>query len=470
MNHHVESHGDRAAPPPGPPRSCLSPLQRIARLGLAAGVALVAACGGGSGGGSVAPPPPEASAYDAQTSVKLAFAASATGAGAAPLRFELAAAPDGVLIDPQTGSVEWVPQPEQLGDHTIAVAVTDASGAVTTRSYRISVAAPAGQAAYLVLRTDATGYTQGQPIAASWRVGGELPAGASIQLRVSAPAVDASAVNPSQLDWMLDAQGAWSNTPVKLQDAARSGQARLTLPSVLSGHWLIETLLIDETGATLASAARRVLVSDAPAMRLLLNRPIANPLDRVAVGLDLAAGANPLPTRLVAWMVGPDGRVLGLPGLSPTDLEVQRGEVDSGTYTLLDREFTADEAGEYRVHGRLYAAADGRMLQEASARFTVCTGAGEVTGRVSTPDRSALDGVAAALATVRALDVDDLAVTASAAISAQGEYTLSLAPGRYLLLARAIDAAGTRLESDSQPITVACSASRASRDFSLRTR
>ena len=44
--------------------------------------------------------------------------------------------------------------------------------------------------------------------------------------------------------------------------------------------------------------------------------------------------------------------------------EVQRGEIVTGAYPLLDREFTAEETGEYRIHGRLYATTDGRLLQE----------------------------------------------------------------------------------------------------------
>lgn len=446
-------------------------------LCIAAGVALVNACGGGNGRGSdsssvISEPalPPETTAYAAQTSVKLGFTASATGAGAGPLRFGLAAAPDGVRIDEQSGSVEWVPQPAQIGAHELRVTVTDGTGATVDKTYRVTVAAPEGSPAYLVLRTEASTTTVGATIRVSWRIGGDMPANASIELGVLAPGADAGATDDSILDWSLDEQGRWLATPVKLRDAAREGSASFTLPNRLTGTWQIATRLRDEAGQPRAAAAQRVLVADAPTLRLALNRPLANPLDAVRADVAIALGATPLPTRLLAWLVRPDGSVLGLPAQLPDALEVQRGDTESGRYRLLDQEFADDELGEYRIHARLYAAADGRLLQEASQRFTVCAVPGAVAGRVLRPDRSPVDGSAAGPAAVRAFDLDDAGITASAAITASGGYALSLPAGRYLLQARVNDGAGAELRVDSDLLTVGCGTAGLNLDLTLQAR
>lgn len=472
MNHPFDTRSARTAPTPGRPGGCLSSLQRLALLCIAAGVALVAACGGSGGsGGSETPLPPETTAYDAQTSVKLNFTASAPGAGAAPLRFALAAAPDGVLIDEQSGSVEWVPQYEQLGEHTIAVAVTDASGAVTTKSYRVSVTTPAGQAAYVVLRTDATSAPPGQAVRATWRIGGDMPVNAVIQIRAHAPTVNAAAADASQMSWWLDAQGAWSASEVQRGTAGRQGEALLTMPSATTGLWSVELRMLDDAGKVVAIAAQRLFVADTPALRLVLNRPLANTLDRVKVELDVAVPAAAGAVRLMAWLVKPDGSVLGLPGMLAADLEVQRGEViASGRQRLFDSEFTAGEQGDYRLHARLYAAADGRLLAEASRRFDICDLLSTVSGVVRRPDRSRLDGTAAPVAAVQALDLDDGGVTASAPVAADGSYQLALAPGRYVLMARVVDDAGAALGAESPLHAVGCTPAAAVRDLNLAAR
>lgn len=452
----------------------ITALRYWALLCFAAGVALVAACGGGSNGSSgnsELPLPPETTAYEAQTSVKLAFTPSAAGAGAAPLRFELAAAPDGVQIDEQSGSVEWVPQHEQLGDHAITVAITAANGAVTTKSYRVSVAAPAGQAAYLVLRTDATSAPPGQAVRTTWRIGGEMPANAALQIRAHAPAVDAAAADASQMSWWLDAQGAWSATEVQRGTPQRQGEVLLAMPTAMTGLWSVELRMLDETGKLVAIAAQRLFIADTPALRLVLNRPLANTLDRVEVDLDVAVPSTAGAVRLMAWLVKPNGSVLGLPGMTASDLELQRGEViASGRQRLLDAEFTPGEEGDYRLHARLYAAADGRLLAEASRRFDICNTPSTMSGVVRRPDRSRLDGTVADVAAVQALDLDDGGVTASALVAADGSYQLALAPGRYVLMARVIDAAGASFGAESPLHSVGCTPAAAVRELNLTAR
>jgi hypothetical protein len=444
--------------------------------GLATAVALVvavvvAACGGSDGSGSAGPPPPpETTEYSAQTASALTFTAGTSGTGTAPLRFELGSAPDGMTIDPGTGAVAWVPQADQIGAHAVTVAVTDAGGATTTKTYRVQVGTAPGSPAYLVLRTDAPAYAPGQAIRVAWQLGGDLPANASIELNAYAPAADPAAPDGAPTVWALAADGSWSADPVALQAAAPAGQASLTLPNRLGGEWLIVVRLRDAAGAAASSAARRVLVAQAPSLSLSVNRTVANPLDGVKAEVALAGGATPLPTRLAAWMVRPDGRVVGLPSQVPGDLEVRRGESESGRYPLLDQAFADDETGTYRVHARLYAAADGRLLHEATAKIEVCSATSPAAGRVLRPDRAPLDGPAARFASVQAFDLGDGAVTAAAAVSSQGRYELSLPAGRYLLQARVMDAAGAELRADSSVLQVGCSATALAQDLVLQSR
>ena len=447
------------------------PIDRLRGAFAAAGLTLLLAACSGSGGGEpgASPPlPPETTEYTATTSTRLSY--EVRGSGTGTQRYALVSAPEGMQIDAQTGQVEWVPQPEQIGTHAVTVAVSDSSGVTADKSYRVQVSAPDGLPSYLVLRTDGVGYALGQQVQVSWRIGGELPGGATIELGVQAPEVDAGAAEGASLTWTLGAQGNWSAAALKLQDAARSGQATITLPNRVAGPWTIVTRLLDAAGAPLATAAAQVLVADVPTLQLALNRPIAKPLDRVKVALDLAGGATPLPTRLMAWLVQPDGRKLGLPGLAADDLEVTRADTDSGRHTLLDRAFTADEAGEYRVLVRLYAAADGRMLQEASAKFAVCATPSTVSGRVLKPDRTALDGSALPIAGVKAFDLDNGGVTATAAITGSGSYSLALPAGRYLVSASAIDAADGVFAAEDLVVNLGCLATTLTRDLPLQPR
>lgn len=430
---------------------------------------LLAACSGSGGGGSSseAPLPPETTEFAATTSTRLAF--EVRGSGTGTQAFALTSAPEGMQIDAQTGAVEWVPQAEQIGEHSAAVSIADGNGAVANKTYRITVSAPSDQGVYLVLRTDAAVYTPGQAIVARWRVGGDWPLGASIEIGVQAPGVDPAAAEGSPVAWTLSAQGAWSATLVRLQDAARAGEANLVLPNRVTGHWTITTRLLDADGTLLTSLSARVLVADVPTLRLTLNRPIANPLDTVHAVVDVGVGATPVATRLMAWMVQPDGSKLGLPSLDPTELEVNRNETASGRHVLLEREFTADGAGDYRILVRLYAAADGQLLQEASSRFSVCAATSTLSGLVRKPDHSLLDGPAMLQAAVLALDIDDGGVTEATTVASDGSYSLKLPPGRYVLRARALDVAGAALEADRAAVLVGCTPAALTRDFQLRT-
>jgi hypothetical protein len=44
-----------------------------------------------------------------------------------------------MVIDAKTGGLSWQPTPEQIGEHTVAVRVTDALGSYTGQEYSLKV-------------------------------------------------------------------------------------------------------------------------------------------------------------------------------------------------------------------------------------------------------------------------------------------------------------------------------------------
>ncbi len=63
------------------------------------------------------------------------------------IRFSLRSGPDGMVVDPISGEVQWAPVPAQLGDFPVAVAVEDSRGAVTVQAFELTVVPPAHPAA-----------------------------------------------------------------------------------------------------------------------------------------------------------------------------------------------------------------------------------------------------------------------------------------------------------------------------------
>ena len=55
------------------------------------------------------------------------------------LRFELTVAPDGMSIDEATGRVTWSPVPDQVGDHDVAISVSDGNDGVASQAWTITV-------------------------------------------------------------------------------------------------------------------------------------------------------------------------------------------------------------------------------------------------------------------------------------------------------------------------------------------
>ena len=56
------------------------------------------------------------------------------------LNYYLTTAPEGMLIEPDTGSISWTPTEDQLGAQEVVVRVIDARGATTSQSFTIDVA------------------------------------------------------------------------------------------------------------------------------------------------------------------------------------------------------------------------------------------------------------------------------------------------------------------------------------------
>ncbi len=372
------------------------------------------------------------------------------------LRFSLLEAPAGMSINSQSGNIQWSPLLEQVGNHVFTVKVADQRDSAVSLSYSIKVAAPSGFPPFIKLNTNAESYASGQPIRITWETGGDLAPGTALQIRLRAPGIDPTQASPQDVEWTLNGDGAWSPTSVSRQAQASDGTAELVLPNSVQGAWRVDAILLDGQDKRLDQSGKTVMVSTAPAIHLSLNRPIANSLDYVRAKLTESAGDPSRSVRVLAWLVKPDGSVLGLPSLDPENLEIHRGESTNAAYQLLDQAFTTEETGRYSLHGRLYDAADGHLLQEVSTGFTVCDTPSTVSGTVHKPDSAALDGSVGLVSSVSALNLDDLAVTASAQVTALGSYTLSLPPGRYVLTARHIDAASQRYEVNSDLVTVDC--------------
>ncbi|MEG5129330.1 putative Ig domain-containing protein [Microcoleus sp. ARI1-B5] len=55
------------------------------------------------------------------------------------LLWSLDSAPKGMVIDAKTGGLSWQPTPDQIGEHTVAVRVTDALGSYTGQEYTLKV-------------------------------------------------------------------------------------------------------------------------------------------------------------------------------------------------------------------------------------------------------------------------------------------------------------------------------------------
>ncbi len=66
-----------------------------------------------------------------------AYDMTVTDADHDTLSYELVTAPAGMSLDPQNGTLRWLPGIGQLGQHKVSVSVTDPRGGSTIQSFRV---------------------------------------------------------------------------------------------------------------------------------------------------------------------------------------------------------------------------------------------------------------------------------------------------------------------------------------------
>jgi RHS repeat-associated protein len=72
----------------------------------------------------------------------LVYKASAIDPNGDPITFRLSFAPDGMTVHPTLGTVVWIPNEDQAGDHTVGLRVGDDRGGVALQSFTITVSLP----------------------------------------------------------------------------------------------------------------------------------------------------------------------------------------------------------------------------------------------------------------------------------------------------------------------------------------
>jgi RHS repeat-associated protein len=97
----------------------------------------------------------------ATVSTPYQYAATAIDPEGEAVHFALAAAPDGMTIDPASGVVQWTPALSQVGGNDITVTATDTAGNVATQNFVITVAGT--NRAPLITSVPVTAATAGLP-------------------------------------------------------------------------------------------------------------------------------------------------------------------------------------------------------------------------------------------------------------------------------------------------------------------
>lgn len=87
----------------------------------------------------VSTPPTEATVGDPYV-----YEISAQDPDGDPMAIDLVEAPDGMMLDPQTGVIQWVPGTLQTGTYTVEIQVYDCFGASTPQSWEVTVTAGGG--------------------------------------------------------------------------------------------------------------------------------------------------------------------------------------------------------------------------------------------------------------------------------------------------------------------------------------
>jgi len=95
--------------------------------------------------GNATPEITSAPPANATAGIAYRYDAVATDLDGDPLTFSLAAAPAGMVINPNSGRIDWVPQTYQVGTHSVGIAVNDGRGGVANQAYSVTVAAISAQ-------------------------------------------------------------------------------------------------------------------------------------------------------------------------------------------------------------------------------------------------------------------------------------------------------------------------------------
>lgn len=248
-------------------------------------------------------------------------------------------------------------------------------------------------------------------------------------------------------EYYLDASGLWSTNKTFIPGFG--GLVVGPLPELRTGRWRVEWALTDPPANEVAELASfPFLVTDASSMYLHLSRSSASPEDPMSAWVELAAGS-----RLVAWLVQPDGTQVGLPGFEPGLSTVFDGPPSDLRLPLFDRTF--DRLGTYRLEARLLDG-DNRVLGLARREFQICDSAPALLSGVIWGANGQRLGKGVGLASVTAFNLEDRATAAVGGIANDGTFRLLLRPGDYSVHARVLDEAGLHETPHPELVRVLC--------------
>lgn len=83
-----------------------------------------------------------APSHDAMVGTAFTFTANGYDADGNPIRYALPVAPQGMVIDPVTGELQWTPGPNQTGHQSFLLVVSDDQGGSTPYQLQVSVPVP----------------------------------------------------------------------------------------------------------------------------------------------------------------------------------------------------------------------------------------------------------------------------------------------------------------------------------------
>ncbi len=327
---------------------------------------------------------------------------------------------------------------------------------------------PVTPPAAITLTASATSIVPTGTLGLQWQIGGDT-SGLNLVIRAREPGniytstlettYQPGTLPPTGRILYLKPDRTWIITPTAYLAPAATGNVTLNLPSQVEGEWSLEALLRNPpTNNFISGDARPLLSAAVPRIDLRRSRPIANTTDRVTIELLTAAGAAPRNVMIAATLTLNDGSPVALPSLTLDSPLLYTGPSQNARYTLFDGDLSYYGEGNYLVKASLVLSETGEVLGVAAAGFQVCNTPSTLMGVVYGSNGQPLGGGNPSLALVSALDLDDGATTATAAIANNGSYSTPLEPGRYLIAADVEDAAGHHSANAPSVLVVGCEA------------